>query len=521
MAKFPKPDRSIAGARIVGLLLPFLALVAVWLMGCRQPAPPAQGWVRLAALRSLHPNQAMLVDIDHRLTALAAQRARLLEHPTSPLPPDAVPLDLPAAAPLPVPEPVRAPAHPIVLIEPRLAELRARLNEDLARQDVRLRQELETERAAVYQEKERELRQRTDARREETAKAYALRIPPARIRLRLAAEEAKRARDDADVAQARAARARERADAVVRNYAKNPTRHRKEIRAAEENAGYYENRAARLKAHADEQQEAAEAIARQIDTDTRELADAQARLGQELRQNLATIDRELVTNMQQRLTTWRQRAEEEVERKVADRAAQLADENAHPPADPPPPLAFPELPARPMSTKSDRIRIAVNTADFQAFRKRLDAVRAVDAAVDKLTAERRQLCQAIDQDTRQAALSIAAQHNWTVQFDRPSGPEITPAVRRWLAEYWPPADAADALRQHGRHRQHLDLRDALVRRQRHGVGDDQLFDGRFLQALSGRAGEDGVGGAGVNLARAARLQRLRAGNQRAGGSNRG
>ncbi|MHB0936120.1 MAG: hypothetical protein ACYDCO_11735 [Armatimonadota bacterium] len=438
MPKFPQHHRLPAGAGLRSVLLLILALAAVWLAGCRQqPAPPAQGWVRLQALLPLHPNQAMLTDIDRRLDALAAQRRQILEHPEAPLPPEYIALDLPAVDPLPAAQPTAAPPRPAVPAEPRLAEMRARLTEAMSRRYARLKQELADERDAAYAEKERELRRQADVRREDAAKEYALRIPPAKIRLRLANEAAARARGDADAAQAQAATARERADTVARAYAKDDLRHRKEIRKAEENANYYENRARSLADYAAEKQAAADDIARRIDKDSRELAAAQAKIGEEMTAELAAFKNEQAKDMQARLASWKAREEHAIDLKIAERAAQLTAENDRPAAAPPPAVNFPALPPRPITTNSGRMRGEVNAAGFNAYKRRLAAVNAIDDTVDKLTTQRRELCKTIEQDTREAILALAAQHHYTVQFDKPAGQELTPAMRRWLTEYWP------------------------------------------------------------------------------------
>jgi len=421
-----------------GVLLLLLALAAVWLAGCREkPAPPAPGWVRLPALLPLHPNQAMLADIDSRLAALSVQRRQLLEHPTAPLPPEYIALDLPAVDPLPAAQPVAAPPRPVVSAEPRLAEMRARLTEAMSRRYERLRQELAEERDAAFTAKERDLRRRADDRREETAKTYSLRIPPAKIRLQMATEAAARARNDADAAQAQSVTARERADAVARSYVNDSLRHRKEIEKAEENAKYYENRARSLADYAGEQQAAVDDITRQIAEDSRELATAQAKIGEELKAELAAFQGMQAKAMQSRLASWKAQEERAIDLQIAERAAQLTAENAGPTAAPPPTLDFPALPAHPVTTQTARMRLAVNTADFQSYQRRLAAVNAIDDTVVKLAAQRNAVADTIEQDTRATILALAAQHHYTVQFDKPKGQELTPAMRRWLIEYWP------------------------------------------------------------------------------------
>lgn len=436
MAKLLKRDKYHTRARIASLLLMILALIIVGLAGCRRPEPPARGWARLEELRPLHPNQAMLADIDRRLDALAAQRARLLEHPDAPLPPEFIPLDLPAAG-LPSPEPVSAPPRPVIAIEPRLAELRARLEEEMNSQYSRMRQQAEAERNAAYTAKERALQRDADERRETAAREFATRITPAKVRLKLANEQVERARNDADSAQTRAIRAREQAGAVIREYAKNPEKHRKEISKAEEDARYYENRAARLRDYAAEKQQAAEAVANQLAADMRKLDAGQAQIDEELRQSLADIAREQVDEMRDRLAEWRRQAEDTIDRRLAEHAARLTAENNRLAAEPPPSLRFPDLPPRSNTINTGRMRIAVNTADFTAFQRRLDAARAIDETAEKLRREREQCSQAIDRDTRDAARAIAAEHNWTVELDKQTGRDITNNLRRWMADYWP------------------------------------------------------------------------------------
>jgi len=433
-----KSGKRAIGAGMRGVLPLLLALLVVGLAGCRRPEPPARGWVQLAALRPLHPNQAMLADIDHRLDALAAQRARLLAQPDAPLPPAYIPLDMPAADPLPAPTPVSAPPRPVVAAEPRLAELRDRLTEEMTRQYDRLRQQAETERSAAYQTKERALQADADEQRKAAAAPFNLRIPTAKVRLRLADEQAARAKDDAGAAQVQADRAREHADAVIRTYTKAPEKHHQEISKAEEDAKYYLTRADRLREYAAAQQEAAQAVAAQLDADTRALAAAQAQIEVELQQRLAAVDREQTQAMRDRLAEWRRQAEDAITSRLAERAARLTDENTRPGAAPPSPIDFPALPLRPMTTRSGPLRVAVNTTNFHALQRRLDDARAIDVTVNKLSAERKQLLQSIDRDTRAAALAVAAQHNYTLTFDHPAGRNLTPTLRRWLADYWPP-----------------------------------------------------------------------------------
>lgn len=77
-------------------------------------------------------------------------------------------------------------------------------------------------------------------------------------------------------------------------------------------------------------------------------------------------------------------------------------------------------------------------------------------------------------------------------------------------------NAPNAFGKNRRDREHLDTGNALLFGERDRIGDDQLFDAGLLQPLNGRAGENAVRCAGVNLTRASRAQRFGAVHQRAG-----
>ena len=438
--------KNTAGAwtRIFNILL-VLALAAVILPGCRreQPKPPAQGWVRLAALQSLHPNRAMLTDIDRRLATLAAQRARLLEHPTLPLPPDTIPLDTPALAPLPSPAGVEEPAWPTLPPAPKIAELRTRLTEDMTRQYLRLQQDMAAQRSAEYLEKERALRRQADGRRTDIAREYGTRIPNANVRVGAAAQQATRAKKDADMARAQAELARESAKEQEKAVAAAPAdkKRLKTYQEAQERLRQLDQRAERLEEHARQQRATADDIARQLAEDLQTLKDAQAKVLAELRDELAGVDRQLTGQMNARLAAWRAQAEEKIERQLAERTARLEEENAPRANLPSPaPLAMPEIATRPLTTSSAEMRIAVNQTRFSGFQSRLQAVRAIDDVVHQLTLERLALEESITRDTRLAAHSAAAQHGWRIQFDQPVGKDVTDKVHTWLSAYWPPAE---------------------------------------------------------------------------------
>src|SRR5215813_2774456 len=69
-------------------------------------------------------------------------------------------------------------------------------------------------------------------------------------------------------------------------------------------------------------------------------------------------------------------------------------------------------------------------------------------------------------------------------------------------------DAADGLRKERGHRQHVELPVRLLRRKGNRVGDDDLFDGRVLDARDGGTGEHAVHGGGDDAPRAFALERI-------------
>ena len=69
-------------------------------------------------------------------------------------------------------------------------------------------------------------------------------------------------------------------------------------------------------------------------------------------------------------------------------------------------------------------------------------------------------------------------------------------------------DTPDGLPQEIGHRQHSQLREEALMRDRNSVGDNDLLKDSRAQALDGRRREDGVRRAGVHLPRALRMQHL-------------
>jgi hypothetical protein len=272
------------------------------------------------------------------------------------------------------------------------------------------------------------------------ARKYQFILPPDKVRLTLVAKEADRAETDAATLHALVTRAQERADTLAAQAVKKPkdTKLQKAKLEADAQLRQYQQRAEKQEAYAGERRTAAQQLIQQIARNEQALRDAQTQILQNRDVELQAVRQQLAEVMQAQLATWRAQQHAAIAQQIANCRAQLEAENA-PPAETPPAraLTYPEMKTRPLDVPTDRMHIAVNQADFQAFRTRLDAVRAIDSVVHQLTLDRLALKKEMQRDTQQAAMSVAEQHGWTVQCDLPSGKDVTGNVRTWLTEYWP------------------------------------------------------------------------------------
>lgn len=386
----------------------FTALLLISLLtGCRQPAPPAPpttAWIRLEGLTPLHPSQRMLTDLDQRLTALAAQRARLRTRATPDTPDRLYQQNTPPLDGLHQPPPQVALAPPPATITQRsLNDLRhdetQRWQRDLLRQQRTL-----TERAAArVQQQLARLDDDAETRQHALAVQYRTRLVNAEAQYQIAEKQ---------LVEAQAF------------LTKNPDSENGKRLATrgERDTAARKNQWEKLKGDFDSDwQKIAKEVAEQKDA-------ALAEHQRALRDELQRLQQQLRTAAETRATAAHQRA-----------AAGALPET---PPDLPVDVTFPAAPGGAVRLDAKDLQQAAKTAIREHAHDQQATLHAIDLTIAELTQERRALRDTILRDTQDAARAVAAQHGYHLAFTPTRGKQLTSEVRGWLQEYWSAAGDA-------------------------------------------------------------------------------
>ena len=416
-----------------------LLVLGSLLGGCRQPAPPpAQGWVRLPALTALHPEQAMVADIDRRLATLTAQRQHLLGTTLPASPPIAIEQVTPALPALPAPQSSpQLDRHTDQLLAQRLESFAQLLERDRLRKvDLFRRHQLETmaaEKAQVRPEPLAAAEQQRVQLREE----FYIPLTDAKVALNIARENAKEVTDQPskELEQAQAVY-----DAVNAKYRKRrrqiDAKAKKEIADAEvalntarENAKVVTIRPSKELEQAQAAYDAVNAKYRkrlqQIDAKAKkEIADAEARIDDQYAGALEQYDRQLRES--NAALHDKRRTELAAE---ADPAAEVI---------PVPSLVAPAIPAGRLVLDAAGLEEQYRRSGQQLARNRQAASGDIDRVITQLRRERQELLTRITRDTREAAAAVAMVNGYQLSFDTAHGRELTGQVREWLGAYWKP-----------------------------------------------------------------------------------
>jgi hypothetical protein len=396
--------------------------------------------VRLEALTALHPNAAMLTELDRRLAVLQAQRARILGQ-SSPAPaPDGVSEATPAlpAIASPAPEPLAASPTAGVAVKDLVA-LRATLTRQHERELIRRQRSLQTTAAADLQREYARLEAEADARRQQAHQDARQPISAAELRLgqaaqRLATQEDWKRRADRQAEEA------DRKAETLRLYA---DAHPKDKRAAAQAAA---QDAWCVRAHA-----AAAAQEKEYKTVKQkyyELDTAAFDAQQALTDALQTIDDDLATarktaadasagRLADAVAQLKVDVRKSIDVEVAKEAARLTQEaKQEMPPSATPTIIDSEVPAGRLALESAAVARGVRGGETAAAGSHAAALRAIDAAVADLQTERARVREAIRLDTRAMAITLAAQHGYLLAIDRRAGRDLGAPMRRWLHDYW-------------------------------------------------------------------------------------
>jgi len=361
----------------------FLVLGSL-LVGCRQPAPPAQGWVRLDMLTALHPEQAMLADIDRRLATLTAQRQHLSETTAPASPPVAIAQLTPALPALPAPQPSpQLDRHTDQLLAQRLDAYAQLLERDRMRKvDLLRRHQLETMAAEKAQVHPGSLNA-AELQRTQLLEEFYISLTDAKVALNIARENAK------DVTM-RSTKELEQAQA---NYDAVDAKYRKRLQ--------------------------------QIDAKAKkEIADAEARIDDQYASTLGLHDRSL-----------RESNAVLYEKKRAELAAEA---DAAVDVIPVPSLLAPAIPAGRLELDVPGLEEQYRLSGEQQARNRQAASVDIDRVIAQLRRERQELVMRIARDTREAADAVAMVNGYRLSFDTANGKDMTGMVQEWLGDYWKP-----------------------------------------------------------------------------------
>lgn len=380
------PARLTIG-RPWGIAITALLISAVPFLcgGCRKLPALAPARARIDRLVALHPNAAMLADIDRRIAALREQRGRLAGEQFPARPPATTTAGFPGLVDVPAPAPdSRLDRHADEFLAQRLdayAQLLdrdrvERLSSERRDQAIRDAGDKAQRRAALL----------ADAARERRAMGsrYYLDLTNAKI-ARSAAEE--RAKDGTRTAARRAAEAREQYRAVEQAYHEALARIDADCEA-KIRAAYGE-----IEARGRESVQASD----------HRMRDTNARLLDNKRTELAAT-----------------------EANVRDDAPAPPDMPAHP------------VPPGTVTLNAPELDRRFARADADTRRSQAAAAADIDRVIGQLQRERRLLLADLERDTRQTAETIAGWHGYRLTDETRAAPDMTDRLQNWLREYWAP-----------------------------------------------------------------------------------
>ncbi|HEY3379182.1 MAG TPA: hypothetical protein VGL77_17005 [Armatimonadota bacterium] len=366
----------------------FTALVllsgAMALMGCRQPVVTAArlGWVEIDALQALHPSQGLVSDLDHRLQALAAQRARLLEPTPAETPPARGLISLPAYASLPAPTPPARPDyHTQELIAQESSALQRVLERDQARRFAGLQRDLIRKYSAERDRLWTELTAHAAESRRGIQIDYSQPLVSAKLSRGAASRWAER---QPAAAAARLAQANARYEEISGQYAQALDNVDAELIRAKRNA--------------------------------------QAKTTAALHTEVIRLDAQLHQEYAQLFAQENARVVQEYGRETMKPVVV-------------PTMPFMALPAVAIALETPEIAAQFQHSAAEATDRAL-AVHGIDQSIVRLQAERTALLRAIEQETRAVVTSLATQHGYRLSATRQTGVRLTAKMRAWLEEYW-------------------------------------------------------------------------------------
>ncbi len=419
-------------------------LLCAMLSGCRKPVPPTAGWVRLSALTPLHPNQAMVDDLDRRLEGLAEQRRRLLDRQTFALPPEYVREESPPLATLPSPAPSRLPGLAALPVKsPERVRSRQLAEEDRSflRHEREQRMKIAEEMPVI----EATLRHKASNEKDAIAQRYRADILQSGWNLALLESRVRTARREADTAKDRYESNRaslEAKKAFLSSQQQLKSRQRtklaKEIAEQQQRVEQQSARNAALAREAAKLDAEAATLRAKYERDRRNYegeGGELARVDQKLTAALAAASARNESilaqmkvahrNRRQAIEQWKPSPEPSAERSRDIETVTT------------PTFDMAETPTHPLEIETLEFHHSINNANFKSLQQRLAAVRTIDETVHRLTLRRIALTGVIARDTADAARSVALQHGFQITVDQPTGKDVTNDVRAWLGGYWP------------------------------------------------------------------------------------
>jgi len=363
----------------------FLLGILLLITGCRPPVTPARGWIRLAALTTLHPQQVMVTDLDHRLNGLLLERAWLAQLPTSSLPPARIDYSTPAQSALPAPPHEEAPLKPYTnLADQDRAALEQAMAHEQTREYARYLRELQARNAREMAD--------TQLALERAAAADQLAIEQA-IRTSLVSA-------DLEVLTARERRQRYPKSESVRNRLDDALREQ-----------------ARL---------------------TSDYSEKMAHIAQKLTADIAAARTKIAATGADQLRKFRDQQQEQRMQTLAQETQRTTVETLqHAPEEPASSVTFTDTPGGALhSTHPELLRTATHLDTITRQNRRAE-LAALDRGIATLQVQRTQLVQDIQTDTRAMAVRVAEEHGYTLSFDTPAGRNLSPLMRGWIQHYWP------------------------------------------------------------------------------------
>lgn len=369
----------------------FLTCLFLFFTGCRKPTLPTNGWSDINVLLPLHPDYAMLQDIDQRIVLLTTLREHLAPAPPGPLPAK-LEQSVAALSPLPAP-PAIMPfvLHTDILIQQEIAAIQRAYDRDLSRK-------LNDTRLNILPEFDAELRAalaKLDATRTERhweiQKAHAFAIKSAEFAVEMAQRWSDSFQQFATTAHPIPAEVTERLAAAKEKFAQETASYTQAIAEVDAQISH-------AKAEAKEQNTAAAAAA------------------------LAKKTAELTQAQQQQI--------------VKERSRIMTEFGKDPPPPPETTISFHTIPSSTLAISAPGLR---DEFTLQAQRQHLEAQSALQSLEQTITAlavERRQLVSTIRKETKAAATAVAAQHGYRVSYTGKTGSMLTKQISTWLQQYW-------------------------------------------------------------------------------------